>query len=84
MKAMPLQFWTEFRTQSGELRELNDPEGPATPRQLRRLNETGCLVVVEPGTATPIVKGEACYAVSVAGETEPVDGQPPNRWSFSS
>ena len=44
MKGVSLQFWTEFRTSSGELRELKDPEGSATPRQLRRLNKTGCLV----------------------------------------
>jgi hypothetical protein len=84
MKILPLQFWTEFRTPSGELRELKEPEGPATPRQLRRLNDAGCLVVVEPGQATPIRKGEAAFAVSLVRDAEPVDGQPPPRWGFSS
>jgi hypothetical protein len=84
MKKLALEFWTQFVTPSGEVRELVDPEGPATVRQLRRLNAVGALVIVEPGTAKPIVKGEACYAVSVAGEMEPVHGEAPNRWKFSS
>jgi hypothetical protein len=83
MKALVLQFWTEFRTPSGELRELTDPEGPATPRQLRKLNASGCLVVVEPGTGKPITKGEAAYAVSLVPESEPLDGEPPKRWGFN-
>jgi hypothetical protein len=83
MNPLRLEFWTSFSGPDGEPRELKDPEGPATPRQLRRLNETGCLVVVEPGQATPIRKGEAAYAVSLVRETEPVDDQPPTRWRFS-
>jgi hypothetical protein len=82
VKVLALRFWTSFETPSGELRELKDPEGPATPRQLRRLNDMGCLVIVEPGQATPIRKGEAAYAVSLVRETEPVDGEPPKRWGF--
>jgi hypothetical protein len=83
MKILPLQFWTEFRTPSGEVRELKNPEALASPRQLRRLNAAGALVVVEPGSAQPLRVGEAAFAVSVAGEAEPVDGQPPTRWRFS-
>jgi hypothetical protein len=82
MKLLRLEFWDSFTTPSGEVRELKDPEGPASPTQLRRLNETGCLVVVEPGHAKPIRKGEAAYAVSLVRETESVDGQPPKRWGF--
>jgi hypothetical protein len=83
VRPLPLQFWTEFRTSSGEVRELKDPEGPATPRQLRRLNDTGCLIVVEPGQAIPIRKGEAAFAVSLVGDAKPrTDDQPPSRWGF--
>jgi hypothetical protein len=83
MRKLALEFWTSFVTPSGEVRELKDPEGPASPRQLRRLNETGCLVVVEPGQAIPIRKGEAAYAVSLVGDAKPTDDQPPTRWRFS-
>jgi hypothetical protein len=83
MNPLRLEFWTSFTTRDGELRELTDPEGPATPRQLRRLNDTGCLVVVEPGHAIPIRKGEAAFAVSLVGDAKPrTDGQPPSRWGF--
>jgi hypothetical protein len=64
------------------VRELKDPEAPATPRQLRRLNETGCLVIVEPGQATAIRKGEAAFAVSLLREADPTDDRPPSRWGF--
>ena len=83
-RRLTLEFWTFFTTSDGELRELKDPEEPATPRQLRRLNEAGCLVVVEPGQAIPIRKGEAAFAVSLVRDAEPVDGEPPPRWGFSS
>ena len=83
MNPLRLEFWTSFSGPDGEPRELKDPEGPATPRQLRRLNAAGALVVVEPGSAQPLRVGEAAFAVSVAGEAEPVDGQPPTRWRFS-
>jgi hypothetical protein len=84
VKALALEFWTEFITPSGEVRELKDPESPATYRQLSRLNRAGCLVVVEPGTASPIAKGQAAYAVSLVRDMEPVDGQPSKSWGFSS
>ena len=84
MKLLRLEFWTSFTTPGGEVRELQEPEAPATPRQLRRLNDAGCLVVVEPGMATPIAKGQAAYAVSLVRDMEPVDGRPPKRWGFSS
>jgi hypothetical protein len=83
MRALRLEFWSQFVTSDGEVRELKDPESPATYRQLSRLNYAGCLVIVEPGTAPSISKGEAAFAVSVARDAEPVDGQPP-RWGFSS
>ena len=83
MKPLALEFWTSFTTRDGEGRELKDPEAPATPRQLRRLNEAGALVVVEPGTATPLVKGSAAFAVSLVTDVEPADGQSSKRWGFS-
>jgi hypothetical protein len=83
VRPLALQFWTSFSTPAGELRELKDPEEPATPRQLRRLNEAGALVVVEPGRAIPIRKGEAAFAVSLVGDAKPrTDDQPPSRWGF--
>jgi hypothetical protein len=84
MRPLRLQFWDSFVTDDGERHELKEPEGPATPRQLRRLNETGCLVVVEPGTAMPLTKGSAAFVVSLVRETESVDGKPPKPWGFSS
>ena len=84
MRALRLEFWTQFVTPSGEIRELKDPESPATYRQLSKLNHAGCLVIVEPGTAPRISKGQAAFAVSVAWDAEPADGQPPKRWGFSS
>jgi hypothetical protein len=84
MRPLRLQFWDSFVTADGERHELTEPEGPATPRQLRKLNASGCLVIVEPGTGKPIAKGEAAYAVSLIRETEPVDGEPPKRWGFTS
>ena len=47
----------------GKVRVLNEPEGPATGRQLRRLNELGVLAVVEPGQVEPLTKGAAAYAI---------------------
>lgn len=82
MKILPLQFWTEFHTPSGDVRQLRDPEALASPRQLRRLNAAGALLVVEPGSARPLLVGEAAFAVSVVRQTEPVDGEPPKRWGF--
>ena len=44
----------------------------ATPKQLRKLNELGALVVVAPGTVEPISMGEASYAIGVALNEEAV------------
>lgn len=82
MRILALELWTSFTTPNGELRELKDPEGPATPRQLRRLNEAGALVVVTPGEAKRIRKGEAAHAVSLVPEAKPTDGQAETDWGF--
>lgn len=50
----------------GERRELIEPEGPPSPRQLAYLNRLGMLELTLPGHATPITKGEAAYAIRVA------------------
>jgi hypothetical protein len=80
MRLLELQFWTSFVARDGKLRELKDPEAPATPRQLRRLNEAGMLAVVEPGEATSIRKGQAAYAVSLVAETP--DPESSSAWGF--
>jgi hypothetical protein len=51
-------------------REINDPDGPATARQLRRLNELGLLTVVEPGQVPPLTKAEAAWTLDVALKNE--------------
>ena len=81
MRLLQLEVLTTFTMPNGEVRELKDREGPATPRQLRRLNDAGCLAVVEPGTATPIRKGEAAYAVSLLPKTKPASGDAKD-WGF--
>jgi hypothetical protein len=51
-------------------RELRDPTGAPTARQLLRLNHVGALALVEPGQVDPISKGEAAYALDVLGRKE--------------
>jgi hypothetical protein len=51
---------------SGVWRELKDPDALASMRQLYRLNATGSLDVVEPGSVQPITVGEAAAAVADA------------------
>ena len=80
MRMLALEFWTSYVTPDGETRQFKDPESPATYRQLSKLNRAGCLVIVEPGDAPPINKGEAAIAVSVVGERGPDDL--PRDWSF--
>jgi hypothetical protein len=52
-------------------RELRDPDGPPTGRQLERLNRAGMLELVQPGEAQPITKGEAAAAIDDAGDERP-------------
>jgi hypothetical protein len=59
---------TTFRhPASGELCQLDEPDGPATTRQLWRLNRLGALVVVEPD-GRPISKAEASFAIDRLSE----------------
>ena len=51
-----------------EWRELADPDGPASGRQLRRLNALGRLQLVAPGEAEPLTKAEAAAAIVDAGQ----------------
>ena len=81
MRLLRLEVLTSFKMPNGEVRELKDPGAPATPRQLRRLNDAGCLAVVEPGQATPISKGQAAFAVSVLPKAKPADVDE-KAWSF--
>jgi hypothetical protein len=57
---------------SGIERELRDPDGPATRRQLLRLNAAGVIDLVQPGRAAPITKAEAAAAIDEAS----VEGLP--------
>jgi len=56
-----------------EWRNLKNPTGPPTWRQLLRLNALGCLELVPPGESQPITKAEAAYALN---DAQP-DDQPP-------
>jgi hypothetical protein len=54
-----------------EWRELVEPDGEPTARQLLALNAAGCLELVWPGRAEPITKGEAAWAIAnVKQETD--------------
>jgi hypothetical protein len=55
----------------GHVRDLKDPDGPPTPRQLARLNHLGALAVIEPGQLRPITKGDAAGALDVLEEPMP-------------
>ena len=57
---------TGFYTESGEWRELVDPDGEATYRQLAALNRLGCLAIIVPGHAAVITKGVAAGVLSDA------------------
>jgi hypothetical protein len=53
----------------GERRDLRQPEGRPTARQLLRLNDLGALALVEPGQV--ITKGAAAGALDVLLAAEP-------------
>jgi hypothetical protein len=53
---------------SGGWRELADPDGPPSGRQLRWLNRLGMLELVAPHQAEPLTKAEAAGAIDDAGE----------------
>jgi hypothetical protein len=52
-----------FIDEQGVRRVLNAPGETATPRQLRLLNDMGCLALIEPEQLQPIAKGEAAAAL---------------------
>lgn len=58
----PLGRITGFAV-DGEWRELCDPDGPPTGRQLLRLNRLGLLAIAEHAIAKPITKGEAAWLI---------------------
>jgi hypothetical protein len=41
MKILPLEFWTEFRTPSGEVRELKNPESACEPETASKAERGG-------------------------------------------
>lgn len=47
----------------GHVRELKEPDGPPTLRQLARLNYHGALAIIEPGQLRPITKAQAAGAL---------------------
>jgi hypothetical protein len=66
LNVLPRHRRTHFvDPRTSDVRELRDPDGPPTGRQLQRLNQAGALVVVEPGTAEPLTKAEAAWAVDL-------------------
>jgi hypothetical protein len=50
---------------NGEVRELVDPDGLATARQLLKLNRLGLLAAVDPAQA-PLSKSEAAWLIDQA------------------
>ena len=72
MKLKPLkaQFVTAYFHESGEIRELIEPDGHPTGRQLLKLNRLGALALVEPGQGEPIQKGTAAAAIDVLTRRE--------------
>jgi len=58
-------FVTSYRHQSGEVRELIEPDSQPTGRQLMKLNYLGALALVEPGQVEPIQKGSAAAAIDL-------------------
>jgi hypothetical protein len=69
MRLLRLVRLTSFvDSRTGQRRELRDPDGLATQRQLWRLNALGMIAVVLPGDAKPLTVGEAAWAIDVAPE----------------
>lgn len=65
---------TSFTNTRGEPQELRDPDGPATPAQLKALYECNALVVVHPARhRSRFTKAEAAWAV---GALEPFRERP--------
>ena len=66
MSRLPLRRRTRRRTTDfwhGEWRELRDPDGPPTGKQLLKLNERGMLELVNPSRAKPLTKAECAAAL---------------------
>lgn len=58
---------TSFTAPDGSVRELRDPDGPATPFQLAKLNRLGMVVVeAHPHEFEPLTKGEAAWLIDEA------------------
>jgi hypothetical protein len=51
---------------TGDMRALKDPDGPATPNQLRKLNALGLLAAVEADHGQPLTKAEAAWLIDDA------------------
>ena len=69
MKLLPRLRITHFVDgRSGEWRAIADPDAPATPQQLARLNRAGMLALVEPGSVEPLTKGEAAWAIDAVAD----------------
>ena len=68
LRLLKAGYVTSYRHQSGDVRELIEPAGLATHRQLHLLNRRGLLAVVEPGQAVPLTKAEAAYAIDATTE----------------
>lgn len=47
----------------GDRRELVDPDGPPTARQLELLNRAGAIALVEPGQLEPLTASDASGAI---------------------
>jgi len=63
IRALDAGFVTAYFHESGAIRELIEPAGQPTGRQLLKLKYLGALALVEPGQVEPISKGKAAGAI---------------------
>lgn len=70
LRLLEAGFVTSYRHQSCDVRELIEPAGQPTGRQLLKLNRLGGLALVEPGQVEPIQKGTAAAAIDVLTRRE--------------
>jgi hypothetical protein len=68
VRLLELGFNTAF-VFDGERRELSEPDGLPTGRQLMKLNALGLLAAVEP-RQKPLTKGEAAWLLDEALKDE--------------
>jgi hypothetical protein len=71
VQRLPLRRVTGFWAKNGEWRDLQDPDGPPTPRQLLALWHAGALVITRtPDPCNQFAKSEAAWAIDWATDRE--------------